>query len=91
MRSLSLLQLEARAQERLRVARDLHDTPLQGAQGLLLRFRYATEQIQHYDGARDMSRVALIRADEVIREGSGKVREMRARERRFAGTSKAIA
>jgi signal transduction histidine kinase len=70
-------RMEARAHERLRIARDLHDTLLQGIQGLVLRFHYATEQIKNDDAARDMLRVALSRADQVINEGREKVRELR--------------
>jgi signal transduction histidine kinase/ligand-binding sensor domain-containing protein len=70
-------RVEARAHERLRIARDLHDTLLQGIQGLVLRFHYATEQIKNDDEARGMLRVALSRADQVILEGREKVRELR--------------
>jgi signal transduction histidine kinase/ligand-binding sensor domain-containing protein len=70
-------RVETRAQERLSIARDLHDTLLQGIQGLVLRFHYATEQIKNDDAARDMLRIALSRADQVINEGREKVRELR--------------
>lgn len=70
-------RVEARAHERLRIARDLHDTLLQGIQGLVLRFHYATEQIKNDDAAREMLQIALGRADQVINEGREKVRELR--------------
>jgi len=71
-------RLEERAQERIRIARDLHDTLLQGVQGLVLRFHYATERLTSEEPARAMLRDALARADRVIGEGREKVRELRA-------------
>ncbi len=44
--------LEARLSERERIARDLHDTLLQSMQGLMLRFRGATNQIREGEKAR---------------------------------------
>ncbi len=71
-------RLEERAQERIRIARDLHDTLLQGVQGLVLRFHFATERLQEDEPARAMLRDALDQADLVISEGREKVRELRA-------------
>jgi signal transduction histidine kinase/streptogramin lyase len=71
-------RLEERAQERLRIARDLHDTLLQGVQGLILRFHFATERLPAEEPARAMLRDALERADLVISEGRDKVKELRA-------------
>jgi signal transduction histidine kinase/ligand-binding sensor domain-containing protein len=71
-------RLEARAQERIRIARDLHDTLLQGVQGLVLRFHFATEQLPAEEPVRATLRAALDQADEVIHEGREKVRELRA-------------
>ena len=71
-------RMEERARERVRIARDLHDTLLQGIQGLVLRFHFATEQLLPQEPVRQMLRTALDRADEVISEGRDKVRELRA-------------
>ena len=71
-------RLEERARERIRIARDLHDTLLQGVQGLVLRFHFATERLKAEEPARAMLRDALVRADQVISEGREKVRELRA-------------
>ena len=71
-------RLEERAQERIRIARDLHDTLLQGVQGLVLRFHFATERLPAAEPVRAMLRDALDRADDVIAEGREKVRELRA-------------
>jgi signal transduction histidine kinase/ligand-binding sensor domain-containing protein len=70
-------RLEERAQERVRIARDLHDTLLQGVQGLMLRFHFATEQLPEKEPVRTILRDALDRADTVIQEGREKVRELR--------------
>jgi signal transduction histidine kinase/ligand-binding sensor domain-containing protein len=70
-------RLEARTQERLRIARDLHDTLLQGVQGLMLRFHFATEQLPAEEPARAVLLDALDRADEVMQEGRVKVRSLR--------------
>jgi len=71
-------RMEERTRERVRIARDLHDTLLQGIQGLVLRFHFATEQLPPEEPVRQMLRTALDRADEVINEGREKVRELRA-------------
>jgi signal transduction histidine kinase len=70
-------RLEARTQERLRIARDLHDTLLQGVQGLMLRFHFATEQLPAAEPARAVLLDALDRADAVLLEGRYKVRNLR--------------
>jgi signal transduction histidine kinase/ligand-binding sensor domain-containing protein len=70
-------RMETRARERLSIARDLHDTLLQGVHGLILRFHFATEQIQSDEAAKEMLRAALTCADQVINEGREKVRELR--------------
>lgn len=70
-------RLEERARERVRIARDLHDTLLQGIQGLVLRFHYAAEQLPKEEPVRAMLSDALERADDVIREGREKVTQLR--------------
>lgn len=70
-------RMEERARERVRIARDLHDTLLQGIQGLVLRFHFATEQLPEEDPVRNMLANALDRADQVIKEGREKVMELR--------------
>jgi signal transduction histidine kinase/ligand-binding sensor domain-containing protein len=75
-------QLQSRAEERLlereRIARELHDTFLQGVQGLMLRFQSATERIPEGEPARNLMEEALDRADRVLAEGRDKVAELRA-------------
>lgn len=78
-------QLEARAQERYRVrleertriAQDLHDTLLQGLQGLLLRFQRVARGIPGELNARSEMERVLDQADEVVIEGRNRVTDLR--------------
>jgi signal transduction histidine kinase/ligand-binding sensor domain-containing protein len=70
-------RMEERLAERERIARDLHDTFLQGVQGLILKFDAAAKQIPHHEPARQAMENALDRADEVIAEGRDRVRNLR--------------
>lgn len=64
--------------ERERIARELHDTLLQGFQGLLLRFQAVMEQIPNDQPARHKMEKVLERADEVMFEGRERVSKLRA-------------
>jgi signal transduction histidine kinase len=66
-------RLEERLSERERIARDLHDTLLQGFQGLILRFHDAMMMIPEPEPARKRMELALDRADEVMEEGRDRV------------------
>jgi signal transduction histidine kinase/ligand-binding sensor domain-containing protein len=66
-------RLEERLAERERIARDLHDTLLQGFQGLILRFHDAMMEIPEPEPARRLMETALDRADEVMAEGRDRV------------------
>ncbi|MCE9672876.1 histidine kinase [Myxococcus stipitatus] len=70
--------LEERHRERVRIARELHDTLLQGVHGLVLRFQTAAEQIPADHPARVSMEKALDRADEVLVEGRDRVMDLRA-------------
>jgi len=70
-------RLEARLAERERIARDLHDTLLQGIQGLILRFQAATDRIPADVPARDMMEKALDRADKLLGESRDRVKDLR--------------
>jgi len=70
-------QLEARLVERERIARDLHDTFLQGVQGLMLRFQSVTERIPKEEPARRLMEQALDRADQVLADGRDRVTGLR--------------
>ncbi len=70
-------RLGARLEERERIARELHDTLLQGFQGLMLRFQAVLKRIPETEPARKMMEKALERADEVLLEGRERVRGLR--------------
>jgi signal transduction histidine kinase len=55
---------EERLAERERASREMHDTLLQGIQGLILRFQAAAERIPPREPAREM----MERADQVLEE-----------------------
>jgi signal transduction histidine kinase len=68
---------EERANERVQIARDLHDTLLQGIQGLMLRFHFAAEKVQGGE-VRSMLDDALRSADHILQEGRERVTHLRA-------------
>ena len=70
-------RLEERVAERERIARELHDTLLQGVQGLMLKFQAVTEEIPRDSPARQMMEQALDRADDVLIEGRDRVKDLR--------------
>jgi signal transduction histidine kinase/ligand-binding sensor domain-containing protein len=71
---------EARVDERIRIARDLHDTLLQGVQGLMLRFHAAAQGISDDVRTRENLDVALVTADRILVEARDKVSRLRASE-----------
>jgi signal transduction histidine kinase len=72
------LRLGERLEERERIARELHDTLLQGVQGLMLHFDAAMKQLPPLGPARPMMERALQIADQVLLEGRERVRGLRA-------------
>ena len=70
-------RLEERLGERERIARELHDTLLQGIQGLILRFQAVAERIPASEPARQMIEKVLDRADEVLLQGRDRVKNLR--------------
>ncbi|MGA2850432.1 MAG: triple tyrosine motif-containing protein [Terracidiphilus sp.] len=66
-----------RTNERIRIARDLHDTLLQSVHGLMLRIHFATEALPDNEPARQELQAALARADDVIVEGRRRVEDLR--------------
>ena len=70
--------LAARVSERLRIARELHDTLLQSFQGLLLRFQSAAKLLpERPDEARQRLDNAIQQAAEAITEGRDAVQDLR--------------
>jgi signal transduction histidine kinase len=70
-------RLGERMMERERIARELHDTLLQGFSGLVLKFQAAMKQLPQDLPARQIMESALDRADEVLLEGRTRVRDLR--------------
>jgi signal transduction histidine kinase/ligand-binding sensor domain-containing protein len=74
-------QIHARLQERIfereRIARDLHDTMIQGFQGLVLLFGSAVNRIPKEYPSRALLAEAVARANEVLADGRDRVRGLR--------------
>ena len=72
-------RLEERVAERTRIARDLHDTLLQGFQGLLLRFQTVYELLpQRPTDAKETLASAIDRTAQAITDGRNAVQGLRA-------------
>jgi len=70
-------RLMVRADERLRIARELHDTLLQSIHGLMLRFHFATEVLPEKEPAREGLKSALQKADDVFLEARRRIELLR--------------
>jgi len=70
------LRMADRMAERERIARELHDTLLQGIQGLMLRFQAVTDRITDPMTRRTLDD-ALDSADATVVEGRERVRDLR--------------
>jgi signal transduction histidine kinase len=70
-------RLDERLVERERIARELHDTLLQGVCGVALRFQTVLNQLPE-GPARQMMEKALDRVDDVLVEGRDQIRKLRA-------------
>ncbi len=68
---------EARADERIQIARDLHDTLLQGIQGLMLRFHVVAQELPPESGTRASLESALLTAGRIVIEGRDRVSRLR--------------
>jgi signal transduction histidine kinase/ligand-binding sensor domain-containing protein len=74
---LSRIRAEERAEERIRIARDLHDTLLQSVQGLLLSFHVAAEKVPAGHESKPSLEKALATADRMLIEGRNRVTRLR--------------
>jgi signal transduction histidine kinase/ligand-binding sensor domain-containing protein len=70
-------RMEARVEERERIARDLHDTLIQSVQGLILKFHAVSKQLPQEEVAHGALEQVLDRADEVLAEARDRVRNLR--------------
>jgi signal transduction histidine kinase len=70
-------RLEERIIERQRIARELHDTLLQGLQGVILRFQAVATRIPAHEPVCAMIESALTRADQVLLESRDRVKDIR--------------
>jgi signal transduction histidine kinase/ligand-binding sensor domain-containing protein len=69
--------LGERLAERERIARELHDTLLQGVQGLILRFQLIAEELPRNRPQRGSMEAALDAADEVLGQARDRVQDLR--------------
>jgi signal transduction histidine kinase/ligand-binding sensor domain-containing protein len=74
------MQAAERADERERIARELHDTLLQSVQGLVLMFQSVARRMGPGDPNHAVLERTLVQADEVIAEGKARVLDLRASE-----------
>ena len=70
-------RLRAQIDERERIARELHDTVLQSAQGLVLFVQSLAGRLERNDPMRKEAAVALDRADDLISEARDRVSDLR--------------
>lgn len=84
-------RLEERLAERERIARDLHDTLLQGIQGLIWKFQAASDRIPPDEPARQLMEQSLDRADKLLEESRDKVKDLRPAARHVTDLAQALA
>jgi len=70
-------RMSERLMERNRIARELHDTLLQGFQGLLLQLQTAIRRIPGDAPEKESALLKLDRGDEILVEGRDRVRDLR--------------
>lgn len=70
-------RLEDRTAERERIAREIHDTLLQGWQGLMLMFQSVAQRLPQAAPERDQLMATLDQAEIVLADGRDKIRELR--------------
>ncbi len=71
------LRMQERYMERERIARELHDTLLQGTQGLILRLHATSQELSEDDPVREDLEKAMDLAEQALAEGRDRVRGLR--------------
>ncbi len=84
-------RLEERLAERERIARELHDTLLQGVQGLIWRFQTATDRLPPAEKARELLEQSIERAEQLLTESRNRVKDLRTPLSSAVELSKALA
>ncbi len=77
------LQLTERMNERERIAREIHDTLLQGVQGLLLRLQALMATPARNETHDDVLKASIDQAREMVIEGRGKIIALRGEPPRY--------
>jgi signal transduction histidine kinase/ligand-binding sensor domain-containing protein len=75
------VRVEARLAERERIAREVHDTLLQGLYGLILRFQAIADRLPPAEPSRALMGQALDRAEQAVTEGRNLVEGLRTHDR----------
>jgi signal transduction histidine kinase/ligand-binding sensor domain-containing protein len=78
-------QMDARHAERERIARELHDTLLQGTQAMIMRVHTASLGLEPDDPALEKIQYALTQADAILAEGRDQVHDLRGNDLYEAG------
>jgi signal transduction histidine kinase len=87
--SLLRAKLAGRLEERERIARELHDTVMQSAHGMILQFQSVASRLPRQDPMRKSLEVALDHAGDLLGEARARVRELRT-SRLFSDICRAI-
>jgi signal transduction histidine kinase len=84
-------KLEERLAERERIARELHDTLLQGMQGLIWRFQAVADRMPPAEQMRQLMEQSLDQADKLLGESRDKVKDLRGSASNSADLAEALA
>jgi signal transduction histidine kinase/ligand-binding sensor domain-containing protein len=84
-------KLEERLAERERIARELHDTLLQGMQGLIWRFQAVADRMPPTEQTRQLMEQSLDQADRLLGESRDKVKDLRGSPSDSADLAEALA
>jgi signal transduction histidine kinase len=84
-------RLSERVQERERIARELHDTLLQGTQGMVLRFQSLALRLPAHEPLREDMEQALDQAELLMAEARSRVQDLRTDPAQLGELSQRIA